>query len=90
MTEGHPVILWHVDRGTGCNPRRIRAGDVTVAYGKTEADARRIAEIGNTVAMLLVTLEITRDVLARHAPDFQAREAIVQLIDSAIRFGRGR
>lgn len=90
MTEGRPLIVWHVDRGTGCNPRRIRAGNVTIAYGKTEADARRIADIGNAVALLLVALEITRDILARHAPDFPAREAIVQLIDSAIRFGRGR
>ncbi len=90
MTEGRPSPVWHVDRGVGCNPRRIRAGDVTIAYGKTEADARRIADIGNAVAMLLVALEITRDILARHAPDFQAREAIVQLIDSAVRFGRGR
>ena len=90
MTEKRPLAVWHVDRGVGCNPRRIRAGDVTIAYGKTEADARRIAEIGNAVAMLLVALEITRDILARHAPDFHAREAIVQLIDSAIRFGRGR
>lgn len=90
MTEKRPLTVWHVDRGVGCNPRRIRAGDATIAYGKTEADARRIAEIGNTVAMLLVALEITRDILGRHAPAFQARDAIVQLIDSAIRFGRGR
>lgn len=90
MTDRRPPPTWHVDRGVGCNPRRIRAGDVTIAYGKTEADARRIADTVNAGAMLLVTLEITRDILARHAPDFPAREAIVQLIDSAIRFGRSR
>ena len=90
MTEQRPRITWHVDRGPDQNPRRIRAGDVTIAYGKTEADARRIVHTGNVVAMLLATLEIAREILTRHAPDFQGREAIVRLIDSAVQFGRRR
>jgi hypothetical protein len=90
MTERRPNITWHVDRGAGSNLRRIRAGDTTIAYGKTEADARCIADTGNAAAMLLVTLEIARDILANHAPDFQAREAIVRLIDSTVRYARKR
>ena len=90
MTELRPLATWHVDRGAGQNPRRIRAGDTTIAYGKTEADARRIAQTGNAVAMLLATLEIAREILTRHAPDFQGREAVVRLIDSAVQYGRRR
>ena len=88
MTEHRPAHHLACRSRRGPEPAPYRAGDVTIAYGKTEADARRIAQTGNVVATLLATLKIAREILTRHSPDFQGREAIVRLIDSAVRFGR--
>lgn len=79
---------WHVDRSSGANPRRVLAGRTVIAYGKTVADAHRIARAGSVNLFLITTLEIARDILAGHAPDFTGREAIIRLIDSAVRLGR--
>ncbi len=80
---------WHVDRSIGANPRRVLAGRNVIAYGKTVVDAHRIAHAGSVNSLLITTLELARDILAGHAPDFAGRDAIIRLIDSAIRFGRG-
>lgn len=80
---------WRVDCARGSNPRRILKGRTTIAYATTEADAHRIARVGNVNAILLATLEIVRDVIAHHAPDFAARARILAMLDSAIQLGRG-
>jgi hypothetical protein len=88
--EQHPAAIpWRVDRRDGVNPRRIRAGARTIAYGTTVADAERIARTGETHAMLVTALEIARDVLAGHAPEFIGREAVIRLITTAIAYGKG-
>ncbi|MEQ1711742.1 MAG: hypothetical protein ABL908_10105 [Hyphomicrobium sp.] len=79
---------WHVDRSSGANPRRVLAGRTVIAYGKTVGDAHRIAHAGSVNLVLVTTLEIARDILAGHAPDFTGREAIIRLIDGAVQFGR--
>jgi hypothetical protein len=81
--------LWHVDRSPGAHPRRVLAGQQVIAYGKTVTDAHRIAHAGSVNMFLIATLEIARDILAGHAPDFTGREAVIRLIDSAIRYARG-
>ena len=81
---------WAVETAAGANPRRVRAGQNVIAYATTVADAHRIAHAGTVTVMLLATLDIAREILSRHAPDFQGRDGIIRLIDSAVRFGRGR
>lgn len=41
-----------------------------------------------TPAMLILTLEITRDVLDRHAPDFEGRDTIVCLLHWTVALAR--
>lgn len=46
------------------------------------------ADALGVIPVLIVTLEIARDIIAGHTDDFTGRGAIVALLDSVIWFGR--
>lgn len=91
-----PPAAWRLEHSRTAAPRsggvtstrRIVRGGRTVAHGATDADARRLLRILNAANVLLVTLELVRDLIAAHSPDFDGRAQLLRLIETAVRFGR--
>lgn len=83
-----PGARWRIERAAHVSPRRILEAGKAVAYGTTDAHAQRLMQTLNLAQILLVTLEIARDVLAGHGDEFPGRSRIVSLLDTAIAYAR--